>query len=115
MIGAGAMRHYLALQTNAPTLNSVRSPVPNWTTSSYHWAEVRTPNAREYLLAQQQQTILSHIITIRHPGFEPDGTSRFVDVESGKVYNVAPATDPDGRRQVLVFFASRDPSETASA
>jgi SPP1 family predicted phage head-tail adaptor len=109
-IRAGSLRHALAYQTNAPAADALGQLQPVWTTAATYRAEVRAPNGRELITAQQQQAVVTHVLTLRHPGFEFSPAGRFL--EGATVYNVVACCDPDGRRRSLVVTASTDPTET---
>lgn len=102
----GGLRMRLALQTRAVTYNDLRQPVETWATASFWRANRRPVSGRDAINAQQRNTTISDVFTVRHPGrgseFSPE--SRFVDTLTGDVFHVVYTSDPTGRGQYLDVF-----------
>jgi SPP1 family predicted phage head-tail adaptor len=69
VIKAGELRERVTVQIASQTTNALGEMVPAWSDSATVWASVQGVTAREFLLAGQQQTEISHRVKMRYlPG-----------------------------------------------
>lgn len=108
----GLLRNRVVYQTRTETPGPLGNPVPGWSGTSGHWCRIRSPRGREVLVAQQYEATVTHVLTLRWPGyaFDPDG--RFL--LGPRVFQVVSSLDVDERnRQVDVLVTERvSPQET---
>lgn len=93
MAGSGYWRHRYDFQLPTFTLDAAGQAVATWTTS-FSVAGTVTPNQRE-VIDDLGVTIRTDVVIecAYHPSLNANG--RLVD-ESGQVYNVTGAVDPEG-------------------
>lgn len=106
-MNAGKLKRVLTYQTPTVTPGALRQDRITWSDVGTYRAEVRTPNGRETLLAQQYQVQCNKVITTRFPGFRFEPRGRLVETAAGatRIYNITFSDDPDGRRRKLVTYA----------
>ena len=69
MIDAGKLRERVTVQVASGTTNTLGETVLAWSDSSAVWASVEGVSAREALLANQQDTTVTHKVRMRYlPG-----------------------------------------------
>lgn len=69
MIDAGKLRERVTVQVASGTTNTLGETVLAWADSSAVWASVEGVSAREALLANQQDTTVTHKVRMRYlPG-----------------------------------------------
>lgn len=100
---AGTYNALLTYQSVTYEADAVGQMQPTYATHSQHWCNVRTPNGRESLAAQQQRATVSHVVECHWPGyaFAPDG--RLTD--GANVYSIVSSFDPETRGRVLFTYA----------
>ncbi|HEY7768012.1 phage head closure protein [Longimicrobium sp.] len=99
--GAGDLRHRVLFQTSATAPAPGGGSSTTWTDWHTAWAQVEGLTGVERIQAMQTDSTLTHRITVRHnAGINPGMRA----VIGGKVYNIAPPVDPEGRRRWLVML-----------
>ena len=74
----GKLRHRIELQEKTTGRDSFGSEVEQWNTKATVWASVEPIAGREYFLAQQVQSEVTHRIRIRYyAGLQSDWRIRF--------------------------------------
>lgn len=92
-------RHRVTIQTPGNGRDALGEIVPTWTNVATGIpAEVRSINAQEVLNADQQDAIVTHLITIR---YRTDVTPLMRLKEGARIYNIVRTVDPDGRSRRL--------------
>lgn len=65
-MNAGDLRERVTVQQQTETRNRLGESIPTWATFAEVWASVQGVTAREFLLAGQQQTEISHRVRMRY-------------------------------------------------
>ena len=101
MIGAGALRHLVALEQrleDETTQDATGATVPTWSEFARVYAEIRAASGREAAVAQQMNAEVSTIVKIRH---RTDVTPSCRVVYGARVFDVQAILDEDGRSRYL--------------
>ncbi len=106
---AGELRHLIAVQQKAVTVDSNGDRTEAW--SLYHeaWASIETGNGREFFQAKQTWADLSHTIILRwKTGITHDMRVLFNDPKTGaaRYFNIRAVLNPDERTQMLTLQCS---------
>jgi SPP1 family predicted phage head-tail adaptor len=96
------------LNTRVTIQRPLRSPGPGgtqidngWEDIATVWANVRGLSGREYLMAQQAQSEVSHQVTIR---YRSDVSPYHRLMVGGRELQIIAALDPDGRKTQLTLM-----------
>ncbi len=66
MINAGKLRERVTVQIASGVTNTLGETVLTWADSTQAWASVEGVSAREALTNNQQESVVSHRVTLRH-------------------------------------------------
>lgn len=86
-MNAGILRHKISFQSRTVSRDSFGAETVAWRTEKTVWASIEPISGREYFLAQQVQSEITHIIKIRYySGVRTDWRvifgSRIFDIKS---------------------------------
>lgn len=99
----GKLRHQVTIQAASGSRDGYGHVTQSWsaiTGGTNVWAAIEPLSGREALIAQQQQALTTHRITIRHlAGVTP----RMRVVFGSRIFNVAGVRNPDERNAWLVL------------
>lgn len=104
----GRRNKRVKIQTPSYVRNATRMLVPDWSnpiTLIELWGYVRTPRGWETEVADQQKAMVTHAIECNWPGsvkIPPQARC----VVGGSVFQIAAATDPDGRTTTLLLLCT---------
>lgn len=108
-LASGKLRHRVALQEFAETINSFGEREKYWAHVASVWAEVAPLSAKEFIAAQQGQSEISARITIR---YRPDVKPEMRIVFRGKYYNIQGVlTDPVSGLEYITLPCSEGANE----
>lgn len=101
----GELRDVVELQARVNTPDGQGGFTEKWLTQARVRANVQPLSGREYLMAQQLGTALSHNVTIRyHEGLLP---SWRVKVSDGRVLNIRSVANPDSVKRVHMLYCEQ--------
>ena len=99
---AGTLRHRVTLQRYELVVDDYGAPLhgESWKDVATIWASVEAVNGRDFFAARQEQSEVTHKVTIR---YRDDVTADMRILHSGKILGiVAPLPDNKGTRLVLM-------------
>lgn len=98
---AGTLDERVTIQALTTVQNAYGEPVETWTDSATVWADVRPASGWERFVsgADQEQAVVSHVVTMRYQGGVSPVTHRFS--WGGRVLDVEAVRDVTGRMAEL--------------
>lgn len=100
----GKLRDRVLIQSPVRTPDGQGGFVLTWQDVDTVWATVRQLAGREYLLAQQLGTALSHEVSMR---YRADVVPSWRLIHDGRVLDVHSIANPDGRRRETLVLAEQ--------
>jgi SPP1 family predicted phage head-tail adaptor len=101
----GELRHRLALQSATDSTDNYGQPTRSWATYATVWGKVLPVTASESQLANQQQTDITHRITIRH---RADVTAEHRIIFGSRTLNIRGVRDLEERGIALEIDAEEN-------
>lgn len=98
------LTHRLSVQKNTPTVNADGQPVESWKETGKIWAKLTSRGGMERRVFEQLRAVCDYVAQFQWSKSGRDITPadhRFVDVEDGKILNIADVFDPDGTKNQL--------------
>lgn len=100
---AGKLRNRITIEQKTETIDALGDAVNTWATVKTVWAEVLNQSGREFISAREQNSELTHLITIRYLS----GVNSKMRVNhGGNYYNILSVIDPNSRKSDLRLFCS---------
>ena len=99
---AGMLRHRVTIQPYELVVDDYGAPLhrESWKDVATVWASVEAMSGRDFFAARQEQSEVTHKVTIRYRG---DVTAQMRVLHGGKIFGiVAPLPDNKGTRLVLM-------------
>lgn len=99
---AGMLRHRVTIQRYELVVDDYGAPLhrESWKDVATVWASVEAMSGRDFFAARQEQSEVTHKVTIRYRG---DVTAQMRVLHGGKIFGiVAPLPDNRGTRLVLM-------------
>lgn len=102
---AGSMRHRVTIQSRKDEKDELNQPSLEWTDLSGGtvWADIQPMTARERMVAQANQSELTHLVVIRYQGqFSDPRYMATLRIKYGnRIFNIQGSIDPDERHKSL--------------
>jgi len=102
-VKAGRLRHRVRIETVTDGTDSLGAPTKTWTEIAEVNASIESLRGREYFGASRDLGEETWKITIREiPGAHIDGTHRFIDADTGAIFDVTAVLDSHYRNFLTV-------------
>lgn len=99
LASVGELRARVALERPDDTVDDSGALVRVWMPVADVWAKIAPRRGAELFVAGEQETVLTHEVTIR---WRPDAASPMRFRIGARALHIRAAFDPDGRREFLV-------------
>lgn len=107
---AGTFRHRIQLQMRNPGKDELQQPLLTWADvpGGAMWADIEPMSGRELMLAQANQSELTHTVSIRYQQrFADPRAMAALRVKYGvRIFNIHASIDPSERHQTLELSCS---------
>lgn len=101
-LAAGRLNRRIAIRRKTMLSDGHGGQNSSWDTVATVWAETKSQNGREAVIAGALQGISAWRIVIRYRAAVTTADQVRID---GRDYNIRTIEDPDGRREMLVIIA----------
>ena len=97
---AGKLRHRVAIQSQATTLNTYGEPDQTWSTDETVWASIDPVSGNETMSAESIQSIISHTVTMRYTS---NASAKKRLLFGARVFGILSVIDNMERNRMLVL------------
>lgn len=108
VIRSGELRHRVTFQRRITAQDSTGQAVESWQDAFTAWADVSPLNGRELIAAQQLQSSVTHMITVRYRSelADPKAVADMRIVFGTRLFNINACLIQDERRRAVEIQAT---------